>query len=193
MSHLIAISARCYRSRYVAGLRCSLYANPPFSDGCRQGLVTSALFRHSLLNLPLKDSIELFCRGLARPRKIQRDTFLVSPDIEIAGDELRSLVDAGRLGIANGFADPLQGQHDIIALTEAGIDGWREAAESVHDRKHADVAAGGELVVNEVYCPSSLIWRASVRSSRSLALTRRFGVLLRNCSLTSIKTIDARR
>lgn len=77
---------------------------------------------------------------LARPGEIQRDTLLVSPDIEIAGDELRSLVDADRLGIANGFADALQGQHDILAsIAEARIDSWREATKRVHDRDHADL------------------------------------------------------
>ena len=44
---------------------------------------------------------------LAWPREVQHDTLLVSPDIEIAGNELRSLFDADRLGIADGFADAL--------------------------------------------------------------------------------------
>ena len=91
---------------------------------------------------------------LAWPREVQHDALLVSPDIEIAGDELRPLVDADRLGIADGFADTLQSQHDILAsITEAWIDGWREAAEDVDDRKHADLAAGGELIVDEVHRP----------------------------------------
>jgi hypothetical protein len=41
MSHSTAISAPCCRSRYVAGLRCSLYANPPFSAVRRQGSGTN--------------------------------------------------------------------------------------------------------------------------------------------------------
>lgn len=83
---------------------------------------------------------------------------LVSPDIEIAGDELRSLVDADSLGIADGFADALQSQHDILAaIAEARIDRWREATEGVDDRKHTDLAVGGELVVNEVHRPGPLI------------------------------------
>src|SRR5258706_15291671 len=44
---------------------------------------------------------EAVVRRLARPREVQHDIILVSPDIEIAGDELRSLVDADRLGIAD--------------------------------------------------------------------------------------------
>lgn len=97
---------------------------------------------------------EAVVRRLTRPREVQHDTFLVSPDIEIPGDELRSLVNADRLGIANGFADALQGQHDIFAsIAKTRIDGRREATESVHDREHTDLAAGGELVVNEVHRP----------------------------------------
>ena len=45
---------------------------------------------------------EAVVRRLSRPREIPHDTFLVSPDVEIAGDKLRSLVDADRLGIADG-------------------------------------------------------------------------------------------
>ncbi len=91
---------------------------------------------------------------LARPREVQHDTFLVSPEVEIAGDELRSLIDADRFGIADGFADPLQSQHDILAsIAKTRIDCGREATEGVHDREHTDLAAGGELVVDEVHRP----------------------------------------
>jgi hypothetical protein len=69
-----AISARCYRWRYVAGLRCSLYGNPPFSDGCRQGLVTSAC-SDIRLNLPLKDSIKLLSVGLPGREKSNTTPF----------------------------------------------------------------------------------------------------------------------
>ena len=64
------------------------------------------------------------------------------------------LVDADRLGIADVFADALQSQHDILAsIAEARIDGWREATKGIDDRKHADLAASGKLVVNEIHCP----------------------------------------
>jgi hypothetical protein len=107
---------------------------------------------------------EAIVRRLTRPREIQHDTLLVSPDIEIAGDELPSLIDADRLGVANFIAYTLQGQHDIFAsIAEARIDGWREAAESVDDRQHTDLAAGGELVMNEVHCPG-LVDLACIRS-----------------------------
>ena len=42
MSHSTAISAPCCRSRYVAGLRYSLYANLPASTVRRQGSRTNA-------------------------------------------------------------------------------------------------------------------------------------------------------
>ena len=43
---------------------------------------------------------EAIVRGFAWSREIQHDTLLVSPDIEIARDKLRSLVDADRLGVS---------------------------------------------------------------------------------------------
>src|ERR1700709_2422728 len=52
---------------------------------------------------------------LARAREVQDAALLVCPDIEIAGDELRSLIDTDGLGIADGPADAPQGQHDILA------------------------------------------------------------------------------
>lgn len=136
---------------------------------------------------------EAVVRRLSRPREIQHDTLLVSPDIEIAGDELRSLVDANRLGIADGFADALQGQHDILAsIVEAGIDGRREAAESVYDREHADLAAGGELVVNKVHRPG-LVDLACLRPILAQlglhATLRRFVGQLQ--AQLPVKTIDA--
>jgi hypothetical protein len=83
---------------------------------------------------------EAIIRWLAWPREVQHDALLVSPDIEIARDELRSLVDADGLGIANGFTDALQGQHDILAsIAEAGIHSGREAAESIRDRSKIDI------------------------------------------------------
>jgi len=136
---------------------------------------------------------EAVVRRLSRPREIQHDTLLVSPDIEIAGDELRSLVDANRLGIADGFADALQGQHDILAsIAEAGIDGRREAAESIYNREHADLAAGGELVVNKVHRPG-LVDLACLRPILAQlglhATLRRFVAQLQ--AQLPVKTVDA--
>ncbi len=41
---------------------------------------------------------------LARPREVQHDVVLVSPQIEVAGDELRPLIDPDRLRIVNDSA-----------------------------------------------------------------------------------------
>ena len=82
---------------------------------------------------------------LARSREVEHHTLLVGPEVDIAGDELRSLVDADGLGVAHGFADALQGQPNIFAsIAEARIDGGREAAKGIDDRQHADLASGGE-------------------------------------------------
>ena len=79
---------------------------------------------------------------------------LDKPSVEIAGDELRSLIDTDGLGIADGLADALQGQHDILAsIAEARIDGWREPTEDIDDGQHAELATGRELVMNEVHRP----------------------------------------
>jgi hypothetical protein len=79
---------------------------------------------------------------------------LVSPQIKIPGDEFRALIDADVLRIPDHPANLLQRLHDILAaIAEARIDRWREAAEGVDDREHADLAAGGELVVDEVHRP----------------------------------------
>jgi hypothetical protein len=80
---------------------------------------------------------------------------LVSPQIKIPGDEFRALIDADVLRIPDHPANLLQRLHDILAaIAEARIDRWREAAEGVDDRKHADLPARSELVVNEVHHPS---------------------------------------
>jgi hypothetical protein len=95
----------------VAGLRCILYADIFCRASSR--LRNQCVFRHSLLNLPFKDSMELLSVGLPG-----RENY-----VENAGDEFQSLVDADRLGVANGLADALQSQHDIIAsMAEARID-----------------------------------------------------------------------
>ena len=42
---------------------------------------------------------------------------------------------------------------DILAsIAEARIDSWRETTEDIDDRKYADLATGGELILNEVHC-----------------------------------------
>src|SRR5579862_2346718 len=97
---------------------------------------------------------EAIVRRLARPREVEHDTLLVSPDIEIARYKLRSLVDADRLRIAHSFTDALEGQNDVFAaIAEAWVDRRRKSTEGVDDGQHADLAAGGKLIVNEVHGP----------------------------------------
>src|SRR3954451_5229104 len=56
--------------------------------------------------------------------------------------------------VTNGFADALQGQHDVLAsIAKTRINGRREATEGVDDGEHTDLATGGELVVNEIHGP----------------------------------------
>ena len=58
------------------------------------------------------------------------------------------------LRVTDGFADALQSQHNVLAsIAEPRIDRRREAAEDVDNRQHAEFAAGGQLVVNEVHGP----------------------------------------
>lgn len=59
---------------------------------------------------------------LARPAEVERDAIGVSPQIEIAGDKFRSLIDADGFRIAGRGADLLQGLDDVLgAVAEAGI------------------------------------------------------------------------
>ena len=74
--------------------------------------------------------VERFDEGVvgrfAWPREVQRDAPRIRPEIEISADELRALVDADRLGIACGRADPLQARDDVFgAIAEPRIDNGR--------------------------------------------------------------------
>lgn len=50
---------------------------------------------------------ERIVRRLARPREVENDTAMIGPEIEIARDELRSLIYSDRLWIADLTADRL--------------------------------------------------------------------------------------
>ena len=75
MNHSSAISAAYCRSRCEDELRCSLYANPPFSAGRRQGVRNQWAFRHSPRNLPLKDSMKALSVGLPGREKSSTTPF----------------------------------------------------------------------------------------------------------------------
>ena len=77
-------------------------------------------------------------------------------------------------------------------MAKTGIDGWREAAESVYDREYAYLAAGGELVVNKVHRPG-LVDLACLRPILTQlglhATLRRFLAQLQ--AQIPVKTVDA--
>ncbi len=55
--------------------------------------------------------------GLSGPAEVQRDIMGVRPQVQVTRDELRSLIDADRAGIAGLCADPFQGRHDMRCQT----------------------------------------------------------------------------
>lgn len=78
---------------------------------------------------------------LAGPREVENHTALIGPQIEIARDELRALVNTDALGIPEDPADPLQSLHDILSSkTEPCVDRRREPRECIDDRQHAEFA-----------------------------------------------------
>lgn len=93
-------------------------------------------------------------RGFARTREVERDAPRIGPEVEVAGDELRTLVDADRLRIADDRTRLIERPHDILTpIAEACIQHRREAREGVDHRQHPDLAPCGELVMEEVHGP----------------------------------------
>lgn len=77
--------------------------------------------------------------GLPRPGEVENDILKVSPDVEIAGAKLRSLVDADRLGVVD-VLQTFQCQHDILDVGDPRVDvsagdgtgdGWLEAVKEM--------------------------------------------------------------
>src|SRR5580692_406977 len=59
-----------------------------------------------------------------------------------------------RLRMARGCAGAFKGRHHVFGpIAEPWIDDGREPAERVHDREHADLLTGGQLVMDEVHGP----------------------------------------
>src|SRR3546814_19824783 len=87
---------------------------------------------------------------LAGAREVEDDAALISPEIEIAGDELRALLHTDRLGIAGWPAHPVQGRdHVLPAVAETRVEHLREAWEDVNHRSHLSIAHRCQLVVHE--------------------------------------------
>ena len=79
--------------------------------------------------------------GLAQPGEVERDIALISPQVEIARDELGALIDADCLGEPDLPADLFEDLHNIrTAEGEPRFDCGREARERVNDREHPQLA-----------------------------------------------------
>lgn len=125
---------------------------------------------------------------LARTGGVQRDAALVRPEVEVTRDELGALVDPDRLRIARLRAGPFEHGNDVLRpVAEAWVDDGGEkrlyVSTTVSTRIFLPVASWSWT---KSIAQTSFGLVAGVRSSRSLALTRRFGVLLRNCSPNSL-------
>lgn len=93
-------------------------------------------------------------RWLSRSREVERDALGVGSQIEVAGDELRALIDRDRLRIADPRADLFQRpDHVLCSVTEARVEHRHVARERIDDRQDTDILARRELVVNEVHGP----------------------------------------
>jgi len=109
--------------------------------------------------------------GLTRPREVERDAFLISPEIKVARDELRALVNANGLRIANGAANPLEcGHHVLTPVAEARIKNRREACERVNHGQEPDLPARRQLIVNKVHGPHLLRTATGIPSSPCLMM-----------------------
>lgn len=138
--------------------------------------------------LPVERLNEGIVRRLARAGEVEGDAALIGPQVEVATDELVTLVnpDTGREAV--GRTDLLQHLDDVgAAEVEANVQPRREPAEGVDDGQNPQLAAGGELVVDDPtggeansIAQISFVRVAGRRSSRSFALTLRLGVLFRS-------------
>src|SRR3546814_14374528 len=89
-------------------------------------------------------------RWLARPREVERHSFHVGPQIQLAGDKLAALINPDRGWIADLGTDPFQYFHHIrSAEAEQRNHRRRVAAERNKDRKNTKPRTGRELVMNE--------------------------------------------
>lgn len=91
----------------------------------------------------------------ARARhEFQDDVVPVSPQIKVAGDKLRPLIDPDRLRIADNGAGLVEHAHHVLAaVAEAGVEDRREPGERVDHCENPDLLAGRKLVVDKVHRP----------------------------------------
>jgi hypothetical protein len=108
---------------------------------------------------------------LAGTREVQRDAVGISPQVQIARDELGALIDPDRRRIADGGTGLLKGRNDVLgAVAEPRIDDRRKPRECVDDRQNTDLLPGRQLVVHEVHGPGF------VRLRRLLAVVPQLGL-----------------
>src|SRR5665213_931662 len=129
----------------------------------------------SVQTLRSEPAIERFDEGvvgrLAWSREVERDTTLVSPQIQVARDKLGALVDADRRGEAHLPTYPFEYLDDVDATEcEARLQRRREARVRIDDGKHAKLPTGCQLVMYEVHCPRL------VRSCGWLAIVTELGL-----------------
>ena len=94
----------------------------------------------------------------SRPGEVQRDIALISPQVEIARDELGALIDPDCLREHDLPTDLFEYLHNIrTAEGEPSFDCGREARERVNDREYPQLAPGRELIMDEVHGPG-LVW-----------------------------------
>jgi hypothetical protein len=110
--------------------------------------------RHSARKRPFKGLYECVIGGLPRPAEVKRDAVRVGPQIQIARDELRSLIDADRRGIAGLGTNPFQGMHHVLApIAEPMIKDGHIAREGVHHGEHSDLLSCCQLIMDKVHGP----------------------------------------
>ena len=103
-------------------------------------------------------AVEAFDKGivdrLSGPGKVEHNTLLVRPEIQIAGDELGPLVHPDRHWIARLLAYPFECRHNVFApIAVARVNRRAIAREGIDDGQHAQFAAGRQLVMDEVHGP----------------------------------------
>lgn len=73
--------------------------------------------------LAVKRLDEGIVRRLSGSAEVERHVIGIGPEVEIAGNELRSLDNPDDLRVADPAADPVQGRHDVLGpIAEARID-----------------------------------------------------------------------
>ena len=104
--------------------------------------------------LAVKAFDEAVVRRLTRSREVQNDAFLIGPEIEIARDKLRSLINTDCFWIANIFADALECLNNILApIAKTRIHNRRESTKRIDNRQDADLGSGGQLIMDKVHRP----------------------------------------